>query len=153
MAVDPTAGEEGHGADATVADRNERLVREYFRAVWNDGDLAPFDGGVVSDDYVMHHQSDVEYSVAELRAACTDWHRAFPDCSNQIEDLVATNDRVVVRYWFSGTHEGELLGIPATGKRVQTAGIVVFRFDDGRIAEEWAMDDVAGLLEQLDATG
>lgn len=149
-----TSGEsKRHSADAMVTDRNERLVREYFQAVWNEGDLEPFDSGVVSEDYVMHHQTDDEYSIADLRTAWADWHRAFPDLSNEIEDLIATDDRVVVRYRFSGTHEGEALGVQPTGKQVETAGMVIFSIDDGRIVEEWALDDVAGLLKQLGASG
>jgi steroid delta-isomerase-like uncharacterized protein len=135
----------------TPADRNERLVRAYFDAVWNEGNLSPFDTGVVSDDDVMHHQSDADYSAAALRMAWADWHRAFPDCANDIEDLIATDDRVVVRYRFSGTHEGEALGVPATGRRVETTGIAIFRVEDGTITEEWAVDDVDGLLRQLGA--
>jgi predicted ester cyclase len=73
---------------------------------------------VVSDDYVLHHQSDGEYRIDELRRAWTGWHEAFPDLSNEIEDLIATDDRVVIRYRFSGTQEGEVMGIPATGRSV-----------------------------------
>ena len=136
-----------------VTDRNERLVREYFQAVWNEGDLEPFDSGVVSEDYVMHHQSDAEYSLADLRTAWTDWHQGFSDLSNEIEDLIATDDRVVVRYRFSGTHDGPVMDVPATGRHVETVGMVIFRIEDGQLVEEWAMDDIFGLLEQLGELG
>jgi steroid delta-isomerase-like uncharacterized protein len=142
----------GSTENTTVADRNEHLVRDYFQAVWNDGVLELFDTDVVSDGYVMHHQSDVDYSVEELREAWADWHRAFPDLSNEIEDLIATDDRVVVRYRFSGTHEGPVMDVPATRKRVETAGIVIFRLEDEQIVEAWAMDDVLGLRQQLGAS-
>lgn len=132
-----------------VADRNERLVREYFQAVWNEGNLDVFDTDIVRDDYVLHAQSDDDYSVAQLRTAWTDWHRAFSDLSNEIRDIIVTNDRVVIRYRFSGTHNAEIMGIPPTGKTVETAGIVIFRLEDGQIAEAWAMDDVFGLRKQL----
>jgi steroid delta-isomerase-like uncharacterized protein len=134
-----------------TAARNERLVRDCFAAVWNEGDLTAFDTDAVSDDYVLHHQSDADYPIAALRTAWADWYRAFPDLSNEIEDVIATEDRVVVRYRFSGTHEAPALGVPATGRRVVTAGIVIFRVADGRIAEGWAVDDVFGLLRQLGA--
>jgi steroid delta-isomerase-like uncharacterized protein len=142
-----------HTANTTVADRNERLVREYFQAVWNDGDLELFDTDVVSDDYLMHHQSNVDYSVEGLREAWADWHRAFPDLSNEIEELIATDNRVVIRYRFSGTHEGPVMDVPATGRRVETVGMVIFRIEDGQLVEEWAMDDIFGLLEQLGELG
>lgn len=150
MTDDDSTTEDELAGRPTTADRNERLVREYFEAVWDGGDLDAFDSGMVSDDYVLHHQSDGEYRIDELRRAWTDWHAAFPDLSNEIEDLIATEDRGVIRYRFSGTHEGEVMGVPASGRRVETAGIVIFRVEDGRIMEGWAMDDVYGLLRQLD---
>ncbi|WP_265109027.1 ester cyclase [Halosolutus halophilus] len=134
-----------------TAARNERLVRDHFAAVWNDGDLGPFDTDAVSDDYVFHHQSDDDYSVDELRGAWANWHEAFPDLGNEIEDLIATANRVVVRYRFSGTHGAEAMGVQATGIAAETAGIVVFRVEEGQILEAWAIDDTYGLLQQLGA--
>ena len=134
--MNPSTDGNGPTEDKTVADRNEHLVREYFQAVWNDGDMEPFDTDVVSDDYVMHHQSNAEYSRAAPRPAWADWHGGFPDLSNDIEDLIVTHDRVVIRYRFSATHEGKVMGIPAADRDVETAGIVIIRVEDGRIAEE-----------------
>lgn len=131
--------------------RNERVVREYFEAVWNGRDLGAFDTDAVSDGYVLHHGTDTTYSVDDLRAAWSDWHETFPDAENEIEDVIAAGDRVVVRYRFTGTQTGPILDVPATGRAVETAGIVVFRVDDGRLVEAWAMDDVHSLLKQLGA--
>jgi len=128
----------------------EHLVRWYLRTVWNDGDLRAFDTDLVSDDYVLHHGS-TEYTVGELRVAWAEWHRAFPDLRNDVEELLATDDRVALRYRFSGTHRGEALGVPATGRRVETVGMALFRVENGRLVEGWAVDDVYGLLEQLGA--
>ncbi|MBX0297580.1 ester cyclase [Haloarcula nitratireducens] len=140
-------------SDLSIVERNEQLVREYFEAVWNEGNMSVFDTALVSDDYVMHHQSDTEYSLADLRTAWTDWHLGFPDLSNEIKDLIATENRVVIRYRFSGTHEGPVMDVPATGRRVETVGIVIFRIEDGQLVEEWAMDDIVALLEQLGELG
>lgn len=140
----------GEGRPPTGATDGERLVRWYFGAVWNDGDLTALDDDRVSDGYVLHDAS-TDYTVEDLRVAWAEWHRAFPDLANDIEDLVAADDRVAVRYRFSGTHRGEVLGVPATGRRVETAGMALFRVGDGRLAEGWAVDDVYGLLQQLGA--
>jgi predicted ester cyclase len=80
-----------------------------------------------------------------------DWHRAFPDLTNDIRDLIAAPDRVAVRYRFAGTHLGEAFGIPATGRRVGTLGLVMFRIENGRLVEGWAVDDTYSLLGQLGA--
>ncbi|SEQ05985.1 ester cyclase [Natrinema salaciae] len=138
-------------AEPTIEDRNERLVRDYFAAVWNDGDLEALDTDAVSDDYVLHHGTDGAYTVDELRTAWADWYAAFPDLRNEIEDAITTADRVVVRYRFSGTHEAAVFGVPATGTEVETAGIVVFSVEDVQISEAWAIDDVDELRSQLGA--
>ncbi len=74
---------------------------------------------------------------------------AFPDGQMTIEDLVAEGDRVVARTTFNGTHQGEMQGIPATGKAVSVSGITIFRLDNGKIAEGWLVNDNLGLMQQL----
>ena len=64
-------------------------------------------------------------------------------------DLIASDDRVVVRWMMDATHDGPLAGIPATGKRVQQQGTVIYRMEDGKIAEVWARIDRIGMLQQL----
>ena len=79
-------------------------------------------------------------------------HRAFPDLHVTIEDLIAEGDRVVSRNFVTGTHRGEYMGVPATGRTVGYDEIFIARFVDGRIAETWGVVDVASLLKQLGAT-
>jgi steroid delta-isomerase-like uncharacterized protein len=74
---------------------------------------------------------------------------AFPDLNARIEDIVAAGDRVAVRLRFRGTHSGEFLGIPATGRAVEYASYEFYRVADGLIAEEWICSDLASLLRQL----
>ncbi|QLG47821.1 ester cyclase [Natrinema halophilum] len=136
---------------STIETRNERLVRDYFAAVWNGGDLEALDTDAVNDDYVLHHGTDDAYTVDELRTAWADWYEAFPDLRNEIEDVIPTADRVVVRYRFSGTHRATVFDIPPTRNEVETAGIVVFSVEDGQMSEAWALDDVDGLRSRLGA--
>ena len=75
--------------------------------------------------------------------------RAFPDFHNTIEELIAQGDKVVARLTYSGTHQGELFGISATGRRVTYAGMATFRIVDGQIEEGWVLGDTRGLIEQL----
>lgn len=75
----------------------------------------------------------------------------FPDHRSRLEQVVAEGDAVVVRWTATGTHEGEYLGIAATGREATWTGIDVFRIDCGRIAEVWSEADGIGLLRQLGA--
>jgi predicted ester cyclase len=77
--------------------------------------------------------------------------RAFPDPHVTIEDQLAEDDRVVTRQTFSGTHRGEWLGVPATGRAVSWAVIDIVRLVDGRLVDHWAVADLHGLLGQLTA--
>jgi steroid delta-isomerase-like uncharacterized protein len=75
--------------------------------------------------------------------------RAFPDLQAHIEDIFAAQDKVAVRLRFRGTHSGEFLGIPATGRSIDYVSHEFYRIDDGLIAEEWICSDMATLLGQL----
>lgn len=74
---------------------------------------------------------------------------AFPDVHYAMEDMLAEGDMVAVRYTLTGTHQGELQGIPATGNRVSFGGISIYRIADGLIAEAWNSFDRMELMQQL----
>jgi steroid delta-isomerase-like uncharacterized protein len=85
----------------------------------------------------------------ELGIAFGRFHKAFPDLHITLDDVIAAGDRVAARWTATGTHLGELVGIPATGRSVRWGGIDVYRLDDGLIVEWWRNDDFVGLLLQL----
>jgi steroid delta-isomerase-like uncharacterized protein len=76
-------------------------------------------------------------------------HRGLPDLHITIEDLIAEGDKVVGRNSVTGTHQGEYMGLPATGKSVEYNEIFVFRFVNGRIVETWGVVDVLSQMKQL----
>jgi steroid delta-isomerase-like uncharacterized protein len=75
--------------------------------------------------------------------------QAFPDLRAHIEDIFGDQERVAVRLLFRGTHSGEFLGIPATGRAVEYVSHEFYRVADGLIAEEWICSDMATLFRQL----
>jgi len=77
--------------------------------------------------------------------------RGFPDLHARIDDVVAAGDRVAVRLTLRGTHQGEYLGIPATGHAVEYVSHGFYRIVGGMIAEEWICSDLATLHGQLTA--
>jgi steroid delta-isomerase-like uncharacterized protein len=74
---------------------------------------------------------------------------AFPDSRIIIDDIIAEGDKVVVRHRLKGTHRADLQGVPATGKTVEVNGIVIFRMENGMIAEAWLNADIMGMMQQL----
>jgi len=77
------------------------------------------------------------------------YRTAFPDVHFTIEDQIAEGDRVVTRWTARGTHQGPLVGIPPTSKQVTMSGIAIYRLVDGKIVEQWGVNDMLGLLQQL----
>jgi steroid delta-isomerase-like uncharacterized protein len=75
--------------------------------------------------------------------------RAFPDLHVTVEDLIEEGDKVVSRNTVTGTHQGEYMGLPPTGKYVTYHEIFIFRFAAGRIAEIWGVVDVFSQMKQL----
>jgi steroid delta-isomerase-like uncharacterized protein len=133
---------------STTVEENERLVREHFDNVWNRGE---FDEALLAPDYRVHAQSHEERTLAEQQAAVERYRESSPDLQKEPEDVVATEEKVVVRYTMTGTHEGEFEGIPPSHNEIEIAGVAIFRVEDGRIAESWYLGDLLTAVEQMDA--
>ena len=132
-------------------DENKRIVRAFIEAAFNQ------------------HRADkaAEYMTPDIK-----WHggtlgtvegrdnfvglvgaivSALPDIRNVEQDIIAERDIVSVRAVVEGTHKGDLLGIPASGKRVRWDAVDVYRVADGKIAEEWAADDLLAFVHGVGA--
>jgi steroid delta-isomerase-like uncharacterized protein len=77
--------------------------------------------------------------------------RAYPDLHITVEDLIEEGDKLVTRNTVTGTHQGEYMGVPPTGKSVTYSEIFIARFADGRIAESWGVVDALTQMQQLGA--
>jgi steroid delta-isomerase-like uncharacterized protein len=104
--------------------------------------LAP---GFVFLDPGMPEATDL----TSVKRFLADSYSAFPDLRATIEDLIAARDRVVLRYSPRMTHQRDFMGIPATGKRLPSSGIGIYRIAAGKIQEEWVSTDRLGLMQQL----
>lgn len=126
-----------------------RFARERVEALFNRGELERVEE-FVTPDFVNHeawHGEDP--GVEGFRLRLRRLHDAFPDMRMQVEDMVAEGDRVAYRATLTGTHRGELLGIPATGRSFRAQQMHFLRLEDGRAAEHWATRDDLGMLIQL----
>jgi steroid delta-isomerase-like uncharacterized protein len=74
---------------------------------------------------------------------------AFPDVEVEIDEMVVEGDRVAAATTFTGTHQGELMGVAPTGRRVSVTGIDIVRVADGKIVEHRGLTDIVGLMRQL----
>ncbi len=118
--------------------RNEDVIEELVAEIFAAGSLLATDGAppeVIGRDGV---RAGYRRNIA-----------AFPDYAVTIETLIAQGDRVVMHWTHRGTHRGEFLGVPATGREIVGAAVSIYQVVDGRIAEVRAMFDRAEVWEQL----
>ena len=130
---------------------NKAIIRRFVEEVQNGGDLTVLDE-IAAADYVNHTAPPgVPPDREGLKQLTAMFRRAFPDGRMTVEDLVAEGDRVVTRKTFRGTHGGELMGIPPTGRAVAIQLIDIVRLADGKAVESWSAADDLGMLQQLGA--
>ncbi len=126
---------------------NKALVRRGYEAL-NQRNWAAFEE-LVTPDLVLHNASMTIQGFEAYKQFVSMYFTAFPDLRFTIEDMIAEGDTVVARQTARGTHQGELMGIPPTGKQVSTTGINILRFANGKGVEEWFNGDDLGLMQQL----
>ncbi len=130
------------------AEENKAIVRKY-REAHNKNNLAALDQ-IVAQDLVSHSAlPGLPPGLAGGKMAHQGFLASFPDTQTKTEDLIAEGDKVVERYTASGTHTGDFMGAPPTGKKYSIESIVIFRFANGKIVEMWGLNDAQSLMMQL----
>jgi steroid delta-isomerase-like uncharacterized protein len=133
--------------ESSAAERNVALGRRVFAEIYGGGKLELVDQ-LYADDFVDDSPGGgkgrdlIKAAIAEFRKAC-------PDLRIEIEDVFATQNKVVIRYIGHGTQTGAYGEIPASGKTVKVRGITVFLIERGKIKTEWTEYDRLGMLRQL----
>jgi len=104
---------------------------------------------MLATDFVNHQSDNTLQNRQEFKQLGSAFLTAFPNLEETIEDQVAESDKVATRLTFKGTHSGELMGIPPTGKQVTFTALAIDRLVDGKIADRWHLFDTLGMLQQL----
>jgi len=94
------------------------------------------------DQYVADSDPALKQHIADIEAA-------FPRYELVADDLIVDGDKVVLRFSWRGTHQGAFMGIPATGRKIDVPGIIIYRLADNKIVEHWMQIDSAALMQQL----
>ncbi|MGB9011136.1 MAG: ester cyclase [Candidatus Acidiferrales bacterium] len=130
---------------------NVALMQRWFKEVWNEGrvqtiyDLMDENGVGIGQD-----QPGVEiHGPADFVALFNRLHGAFPDIQITVNDTIAADDKVVVRWSAQMTHTGDHLGIPATNRPVRITGITIAQIKDSKIIRGWDNWDQLALMQQL----
>ena len=133
-----------------MSEENKASVRRLYEEFVNRDDQSVVNE-LVAKDCVDHNPPgpDIASGREGLIQVFAMFRSAFPDMTATINDQVAEGDKVVTRLTITGTHQGEFMGIPATGKSFSIEAIDIFRIEDGQIVERWGEADNMGMMQQL----
>ena len=132
-----------------MSEQIKGLDRRWFEEVWNQGNVASFEE-LDSPDLVVHDPPPgITGDFEGIKQAITIHQTGFPDLHFVIEDQVAAGDKVVSRWTITGSHQGDWVGIPATGNRISIQGMSLQRYQEGKVVEVWLAMDMLGGMQQL----
>ena len=133
-----------------MADYKE-MAQRWFGEVLSEGKLEVIDE-LCSPDFVDHDPlPGTSADFAGLKDGTAQIRAAFPDMEATADDVIVEDDRLAVRSTMRATHEGDFMGIPASGKRVEVSNYDFVRFEDDQVVEHWGVIDSAALMEQIGA--
>lgn len=128
-------------------EKNKDFIQTYTADFWNKQNIAAFEKYFTAD-FILHN-ADGDLNGEQFKGFCQANFTAFPDLNVTTNDLIAEGDKVVKVWTVNGTHNGDFMGIPATGKPIVVKGIEMFRIAEGKIAEIWLSMDNLGMMQQL----
>jgi steroid delta-isomerase-like uncharacterized protein len=134
-----------------MSEESKAIARRTSDELYSRGNLDVVDE-IYAPNAVAHDPNSPEEirGPEAIKQLASMFRSAFPDMQVTVEDQIAEGDKVVTRYTVRGTHQGELMGIPPTGNRMeQITGIYMSRISGGKIVEEWYNYDALGMMQQL----
>jgi steroid delta-isomerase-like uncharacterized protein len=126
----------------------EVLIRTLIDEAFNKGNFSVLKD-VIHPEYQYWSTDSQLKGIGQLTEFIKAFRNAFPDLSIQIDDLFSSDDRSCTAFTLRGTHEEDFFGIPATKKSVEVRGMVMSRFKDNKISEDWEILDNLGFYQQL----
>lgn len=129
-----------------MSEANETVLRRLIDEVINNGDFSVLTE-LVQPDYIYRSPDQELEGPEALKGLLAAYRVAFPDLNVSIDDLVNGGEKVAISITLTGTHQGDLMGIPATGKPVNLQGMILSHFRDGRIVEEFEILDMLAMFQ------
>jgi steroid delta-isomerase-like uncharacterized protein len=128
---------------------NKEVTRRFSAEVWGEGN-ADLADELIAADLVEHTPFPSSTpGLAGHKQVLALFRTAFPDLTVTVEGVTADGNLTSLRWSGTGTHKGDLMGIPPTGKTVRITGMDILRFEDGKIKERWAEVNALSLMQQL----
>jgi len=136
-------------------ENNKRVIIRFFEEVWNKRKLDIADDIFDADCHTFQLRSgtpaiSTPRGPQSIKDHITEWLSAFPDLQFTVEQMIAEGDRVSTLLMMDGTHTGQWLGIPPTGKHINIRMATMHRIRSGKIIEDWVIVESLGFFQQLD---
>jgi steroid delta-isomerase-like uncharacterized protein len=133
------------------AEHNKELARRLFEEGFGKGNLGVLDE-IMTPDAVDHTPFPGVASGREgYKQTISMIRSGFPDMKMKVEEMICEGDRVMARWTSTGTHQGEFMGVPASGKPINIGGLSELIISDGKIAGDWTQYDAIGMMTQIGA--
>jgi steroid delta-isomerase-like uncharacterized protein len=136
----------GFAQGSSEQEHNKQVARSFFEEVLGQGKLDKYAESHASN--FVAHAADHDATLEEDIAAAREERGAVPDLQMTVNQMVAEKDLVAVFWTASGTNTQPGMGLPATGKKIRTSGMTLFRFKAGKIVEEWSVWDMLSVMQQ-----
>lgn len=136
-----------------MSEENKAVVRRFVEEVMNAGNLDAADE-LVAPDHVNHDPTapEVPPGPEGVKQLIGMYRAAFPDIHFHTGEMISEGDTVAHRWTFTGTHEGAMMGVEPTGRRVEVMGVEMNRVEGGKITASHTVSDAMGLMQQLGLT-
>jgi steroid delta-isomerase-like uncharacterized protein len=131
---------------ASEVEQNKAIAKSFFEEVIDQGQLDRYAESHAAD--FVAHAGERTATLEEDMTAAKEERKALPDLHIKILQMLAERDLVAVYWMASGTNTQEGMGFPATGRRISIPGMTIFRFQNGKIREEWGVFDMYLALRQ-----
>jgi steroid delta-isomerase-like uncharacterized protein len=127
------------------------VLRLWYQELWDNWNIAVADE-LLTDDYRLHAPGvSVPLDRETTKHVVAMYGNSFPDLKHTVDEVIADDDTLAVRWTVRGTHRGEFQGIPASGKSIKLSGITVHHLVGARVRETWLVYDNIELLQQIGA--
>lgn len=132
----------------------QAVMRRIYGEVFTEGNTELIDE-VMHEDFVEHEELPLGIPPGREapKAMTAMMHSAFPDFRADVEEILQDGNKVIARARFSGTHQGEFMGMPATGNRFDINVIDIIEFDGDKAIGHWGLMDTAKMMQQLGVGG
>jgi steroid delta-isomerase-like uncharacterized protein len=128
-------------------EQSKQAARDFFEQIWNQKDESAIDRFIPEN--AKGNDPDFGSGREGFRRQWRQWIAAFPDLHFEVVDLIAEGDKVLTRWVLTGTHQGEYLGAPPTGRQIRVEGMSLDRIENGMVAEGFDGWDNYGFRKQL----